>query len=160
MADDFDDDLGTPTEEDLEKCYGGKYLNAADIGAKKIKTRIKKVTKETMQQQQGKGERAKFVLYLSTIDKPMVVNATNKDELVKELGRNPANWKNAEVGIYTIETTFGGKPTKGLRLRVLSVPKAAAAPKVAKPTKPAPAEEASWPEEEGDPGPEYTEAAE
>ena len=42
-----------------------------------------------MQQQGGKPERAKFVLYFTTFDKAMVLNATNKNVLVDDLGRNP-----------------------------------------------------------------------
>jgi hypothetical protein len=163
MSEEFNDDLETPTEDDLDKCYGSKYLSADDIGDKKIRTRINKVRKEPMQQRDGKPERAKFVLYFATLEKPMVVNATNKNALVDKLGKNPSDWKGADVGLYTEPTMFAGKPTRGLRLRVLSLPKAAKAVPAPKPKpapKPAAAEEAPPPDEEGDPGPEFTEAAE
>ena len=119
MFDNFTDDLDTPTEKDLDELYGSKYLGAADLGDKKIRTRIAKVRKETMQQQGGKPERAKFVIYFTTLDKAMVLNATNKNVLVEKLGRAPAGWVNAEIGLYTEPTQFAGKPTKGLRLKVL-----------------------------------------
>jgi hypothetical protein len=124
MADDFDDDLNTPNEADLDACYGGKYLGAVDVGDRKIKSRISKVRKETMQQQGGKPERPKFVVYFTNLDKGVVLNTTNKNTLVEKLGKNPADWINAEVGLYTEPTQYAGKPTRGLRLRVLSVPKA------------------------------------
>jgi hypothetical protein len=158
MSDDFSDDLETPTEADLDSCYGSKYLGAVDIGDKKIRTRIGKVRKETMQQQGGKPERAKFVIYFTTIDKPMVLNATNKNALVDKLGRVPANWVGADIGLYTENTQFQRKPTKGLRLRVLGPAKPAtkAAPaKPAKPAKPVTIEETL-----DDPVPEFDEAAE
>ena len=82
MSDDFSDDLDTPSEADLEQCYGSKYLSAADLGDKKIKARIAKVRKETMRQRDGKPERSKFVIYFTTLDKPMVLNTTNKNVLV------------------------------------------------------------------------------
>jgi hypothetical protein len=122
-SEEFTDDLDTPTEGDLNECYGSKYLSAADIDNRKIRTRIAKVRKEPMQQQDGKPERAKFVLYFTTISKPMVLNATNKNAVVDALGTKPANWKNAEVGLYTEPTQYAGKPTRGLRLRVLSARK-------------------------------------
>jgi hypothetical protein len=156
---DFTDDLDTPTEADLDTCYGSKYLSAADLGDKKIRTRIVKIRKETMQQQGGKPERAKFVLYFATLEKPMVLNATNKNALVEKLGKNPADWKGADVGILAENTTFAGKPAKGLRLRVLSPPKAAPVAKP-KPPKPVTTETAPWPDQEGDPGPEFIDAAE
>jgi hypothetical protein len=167
QTDFVDDDLGTPTEADLEDCYGSKYLSAADLGDKKIRTRIAKIRKETMRQQSG-AERPKFVLYFTTLDKPMVLNATNKIALVDALGTVPANWVDADIGLYTENTQFAGKPVKGLRLRVLGSAKTAAkaAPakavpaKSAKPAKPASTDEKPWPEDPDDPGPDISEAAE
>jgi hypothetical protein len=136
MADFTDTDLDTPTEADLNELYGSKYLGAVDLGEKKIRTRIAKSRKEPMQQQGGRPERAKIVLYFTTLGKGLVLNATNKNVLVDALGRDPAKWANAEVGLFTIDTAFQGKPTKGVRLRVLSAPKTAT--KAAPASKPAP----------------------
>lgn len=159
MPHDFSDDLNTPTEADLDACYGSKYLSATEVGDRKIKTRIAKVRKEALQQQGGT-TRNKFVLAFASLDKEMVLNATNKTNLVDALGRTPADWIGAEVGIYTDLTTFGGKPTKGLRLRVLNKPvtrsKAASKPVF----KPAASEETPWSDEPGNPGPDFNEAAE
>jgi hypothetical protein len=168
--DDFNDDHDTPTEDDLNTCYGSKYLSAADLGDKKARTRIAKIRKEMMRQQDGK-EKSKFVVYFTTINKPLVLNGTNKDALVEALGRKPADWLGAEVGLYTAPTQFTGKPTKGVRLRVLSAskpePKPAAAPKPApEPAATAAAVEAEMPwEDPEDPGHtgeevDFTEAAE
>jgi hypothetical protein len=129
----FEDD--TPTEADLDRCYGSKYLSAADVGNQRIRARIARIYVEQLQQQGGKPPRPKFVIQFTNIDKPMVLNATNKSMLVDSLGRNPAAWVNAEVGILVENTQFGGKPVKGLRLRVLNNPLSPSAPKPA----PAPA---------------------
>ena len=156
-----EDDLNTPTEADLEDCYGSKYLGAVDIGDKKIRSRIGKVRKETMPQQGGKPERPRFVIYFTTLDKPMVLNATNKNALVDKLGKVPANWVDAEIGLYTENTQFAGKTVKGLRLRVLGPAKTAATTAKAasaKPIKPAAAK--SIEETLDDPVPEFDEAAE
>ena len=152
QTDFVEDDLGTPTEADLDDCYGSKYLSAADLGDKKIRTRIGKIRKETMRQQSG-AERSKFVIYFTTLDKPMVLNATNKNVLVDELGKVPANWVGTDIGLYTENTQFGGKPVKGLRLRVLGPAKTKAAP--AKPAKPMSLEETL-----DDPVPEFGQPAE
>jgi hypothetical protein len=143
----LDHDLETPTEADLDLAYGSKYLSSADIGDRKIRTKIFRVKKETLKGNDGR-ERLKFILLFDTLDKPMVLNATNKDELVNALGRVPANWIGAAVGLHVVPTQFGGKPTKGLRIRVLSKP---AGPQ-SKPQPQAAAEETPWPEEKGDPG--------
>ena len=109
MADFLVNDLDTPTESDLDQAYGSKYLGAADRGARKTRTRIKKVRKAELRVNDGT-KRVKFVLHFEDIDKPMVLNATNKNELVKKLGKNPANWIGALVGIYVDpDVEFGGK---------------------------------------------------
>jgi hypothetical protein len=153
-----EDDLGTPTEADLDDCYGSTYLSAADIGDKKIRTRIAKIRKAPMRQQSGT-ERTRFVIYFTTQDKPLVLNATNKNALVDALGKVPANWVDAEVGLYTENTQYQGKPTKGLRLRVLGPAKPTAKAAPAKPAKPATPPK-SIEETLDDPVPEFGEAAE
>ena len=98
-------------------------------------------------------KRMRFVLFFTTLDKPMVVNATNKDALVTALGKTPANWIGASVGIYVDPNViYAGKRTKGLRLRVLGpMVTAKPAPKPA-PVEPPAAAANEWPEEKGDPG--------
>jgi hypothetical protein len=124
MSQFVDDDLATPTEADLDSCYGSKYLGAADLGDRKIRTRIAKIRKEMMPSRDGKPARARFVVSFTTLDKSMVLNATNKNSLVDALGGKPADWINAEIGLYTEATQFGGKSMRGLRLKVLSAAKA------------------------------------
>jgi hypothetical protein len=150
--DDYDD---TPTEEDLEDCYGSKFLTATRLGDRKIRTKIARIRKQALQQQSG-GTKTKFILAFTTVDKEMVLNATNKNTLVDALGRNPADWIGAEVGLFTEPTNMAGKPTRGLRLRVLNKPSGTApAPKPApKPDTP------PWPEQADDPGADFLDAAE
>ena len=52
----------------------------------------------------------------------MVLNVTNKTTIVDALGKTPADWIGAEVGLLTEPTTMAGKPMRGLRLRVLNKP--------------------------------------
>jgi hypothetical protein len=161
MHQEFDDDLSTPTEADLTSCYGSKYLSAEEVGDRKIRTKIAKVWMDELQRPNGKSQK-RFLLGFTTVDKALVLNMTNKATLVDALGRNPANWIGAEIGLLTEATMMSGKPTRGVRMRVLNKPlNTAPAPKPA----PAPAavEPAPWPDEAGDPGPDivdFGEAAE
>jgi hypothetical protein len=152
---DFNDDLDTPTEADLESFYGSKYLSAADVGDRKIRDRLAKIRKEELRQDGGK-TRKKFVLYFDGIDKGMVLNATNKQTLVDALGTKPADWIGAQIGIFATPVQFAGKTVQGLRLRVLGKPGAAVAkPPAPKPPAPKPAAASTvppWSSEEGDPG--------
>ena len=155
------DETETPSEEDLELCYGPKYLSGTEHGDRKTKTKIARVRKQALQQQGG-GTKTKFILAFTTVDKEMVVNSTNKNTLVDGLGKRPADWIGAEVGIYTVPTTYSGKPTRGLRLRVLNKPATTPPPKAsAQPApKPAAAEAKPWPDQPDDPGSDFVDAAE
>ena len=171
MNQEFDDDLSTPTEADLTSCYGNKYLSAEEVGDRKICTKIAKVWMDELQRPNGKSQK-RFLLGFTTVDKALVLNQTNKTTLVDALGKNPADWIGAEVGLLTEPTMMSGKPTRGVRMRVLNNPLArksgggAAAPAPKRgPTPPAPAaaDAAPWPDEPGDPGPDamdFGEAAE
>lgn len=150
---DFEDDV--PTEADLDACYGPKYLSAIEVGDRKLRTKIARVRKQALPQQGG-GTKTKFVLSFTTVDKELVLNATNKNILVDALGRNPADWIGAEVGLFTEPTNMGGKPTRGVRLRMLKKPS-----NTAPAQKPAPKPDTPpWPEQADDPGADFLEAAE
>jgi hypothetical protein len=159
MAEFIEHDLETPTEADLDLAYGSQYLSANDIGDRKIRTKIKKVRKQELRGNDDK-KKTKFILFFESIDKPMVLNATNKNTLVDALGRAPASWIGATIGIYVDpNVTYAGKITKGLRLTVLG-PTAAAPPKPTPAPSPTPTPASAsvasdWPEEKGDPGPEF-----
>jgi hypothetical protein len=119
MEDFVETDAATPTEADLNQVYGSKFLSAADVGDQKIRTEIEQVWKEHLRNGDGT-KRVRFVVRLSGIDKPMVLNMTNINALIDKLGRNPANWKGAPIGIYVDpNVTYGGKRVAGLGLRVL-----------------------------------------
>ena len=151
---DFDDHSETPTEADLDACYGSKFLTATELGNRKIRTKIARIRKQTLQQQGG-GTRTKFIVSFTAVDKEMVLNVTNKIVLVDTLGRNPNDWIGAQVGLFTEPTVMAGKATKGLRLRVLNKPSGTAPA-----SKPVPKPDLPWPDETGDPGPEFIDAAE
>lgn len=118
MSDFEEYDVDTPTEADLNRIYGSKYVSVTDVGDRKIKATIKKVRKEDLRNRDGTME-TKFVLYCENLDKPMVLNDTNQETLVEALGRVPGKWLGAVIGIYVDRSvTFGGK-RGGVRLRVL-----------------------------------------
>ena len=164
----FNDDPDTPTAVDLDSCYGSKrFLSAMEVGDRKIRTKIARVRMEEVRQQDGRTPK-KFVLGFTNIDKEVVLNVTNKTTIVDALGKTPADWIGAEVGLLTEPTMMAGKPVKGLRLRVLNKPLRSkpgdAAPAPAPAPKPAPAPagtaEAPWPEQPGDPGPDFVDFGE
>ncbi len=125
MADEYlEHDLDTPTEEDLNLAFGSQYLSKEDVGGKKLRTRIAKVRKKMVEQGDGKGEKLKFLLFFDTVEKPLILNATNKDRLIDGVSsKKPASWVGTTVGLYVDpDVSFGGKRIGGLRLKVLEKP--------------------------------------
>jgi hypothetical protein len=153
MADEFHKhglDLETPSEADLDQAYGSRFLQASDIGDKKIRSKISRVRKEDMTDRETGKKKVRFVIFFESIDKGLILNATNKNMLVDALGKQPASWIGASVGIFVDpNVTYGNKRTGGLRLRVLTPP--AGKPAAAPATKPLPAAAATE-QPEGDPG--------
>jgi hypothetical protein len=116
-----EDNLLTPTAADLESAYGSRFVSASDVGGKKIRAKIAKVWMEELPQMNGQQARKKCVVGFLNLPKPIALNATNKDTLVKDISKNPADWIGAEIGIYTEPTKNPqGQSVMGLRLRVLS----------------------------------------
>ena len=163
MADEFTEtDLDTtPTEQDLDEAYGSRFLGVVDVGDRKIRTKILRIKKEEVKDRDTGRMKKKVLIFFDGIDKGLVLNVTNKNILVDALGKAPAGWLNATVGILVDPNVgFAGKKTGGVRLRVLLPPPAAAKPATKPTTKPATKTKAiakttvaEWPEEAGDPGP-------
>ena len=153
MADEFlEHDLDTPTEQDLDQAYGSKFLSSTDVGNRKIRTKIARVRKEELRDGDAGKKKIKFVIYFKSLDKGLILNATNKNALADAFGKVPAKWIGAEVGVFVDpNVTFAGKRVPGLRLRVL-LPATASKPATAPAAKPAAAASDEWPEEKGDPG--------
>ena len=130
MADEFTEtDLDTPTEHDVDEAYGSRFLGVVDVGDKKIRTKILRVRKEEVKDRDTGRMKKKLLIFFEDIDKPLVLNVTNKNILVDAFGKAPAGWMNATVGILVDPNVgFGGKRTGGVRLRVLLPPAAAAKP--------------------------------
>lgn len=154
MADEFlEHDLDTPSEQELAEAYGSRFLGVVDIGDRKIRTKISKVGMQPMEDRNTGRVKKRAVIFFENIDKALILNATNKLALESVLGKVPANWKGATVGVFVDPNiAFGGKRVGGIRLRVL-LPAAAVAKPVAA-AKPTPTSE--WPEDQtDDPGFEF-----
>lgn len=158
MSDEFlETDLETPTERDVDEAYGSRFLGVTDIGTKKIRTKIVKVRKEEVKDRDSGRMKKTLIVFFENVDKGLVLNVTNKNILVDALGKPPAGWLGASVGILVDPNVgFGGRKTGGVRLSVLLPPAAAVVKAVPKPTTTPPAAAAKeWPEEKGDPGPDF-----
>jgi hypothetical protein len=107
--------------EDFDGIYGSPMLSATELGGRKLRVKIKLVSKEQLQSRNpGEKPRDRIVLDLVGTEKRLVLNATNFNVLRDALGGDPKNWNGVEIGISAETTTFAGRPVKGLRVRVLT----------------------------------------
>jgi hypothetical protein len=138
MTDDFDDSI--PTEAELNQAYGSAYLGVVDI-VKKIKTTVQKVRMKDIKDRDNGRMKKRAVVWFDGVDKPLVLNTTNKHALEDALGKDPAKWEGASVGIWVDPSvSFGGVRKGGVRLRVF--PPVPAKPVAAEPIAEAPG--ANW----------------
>jgi hypothetical protein len=145
------EDPSIATEQDFNEAYSSKYLTATDVGDRKVKAKIVKVTPEQVRQQNGTTKK-KLQLHTDAFDKGLLLNTTNSAILADAWGRAPKNWLGRSVGIFTEMKQMAGKPVRGISVRVLNEPFQAKqpAPKPApKPAQqPSPAMDGNWPADE------------
>jgi hypothetical protein len=101
-------------EDDFNDMYGTKYLGPDDV-KKPTTTVIDAVGKEIFDRPDGRSE-AKALLHFRDFRKPLPCNKTNAYNLATDYGRSPAAWVGKQVLVKTEPTSFGGKPTKGVRV--------------------------------------------
>jgi hypothetical protein len=107
--------------DDFNGVYGSKMLSAAELGDRKLRVKIKFLSKEPLQgRNPGEQPRDRIVLDFEGTEKRVVLNATNFKVLCEELGGDPKKWIGVEIEISAETTTYSGRPVKGLRVRVLN----------------------------------------
>ena len=105
---------GGMSEDDFNNMYGTKYLSSDDV-RKSTETVITTIEREVFDRTDGRSE-AKALLHFKAFPKPCVCNKTNALSLAEAYGKNPADWIGKPVIVRTEPTSFGGKPTKGIRV--------------------------------------------
>ena len=106
-------DGGGMNEDDFNDMYGTKFLGPDDV--KPTRTVIDTVGKEIFDRPDGRSE-AKLLLHFRAFRKPLPCNKTNANNLASAYGKAPAAWVGKPVLVRTQPTSFGGKPSKGVRV--------------------------------------------
>jgi hypothetical protein len=110
------------TEEDFAGAYGSQHVSAEEIGDRRLKWTVSHVEKTTMPAREGKPAKDRAVLHFEGQKKTLVLNTTNYNMLRAAVSRHPGEWVGAALGVYTEWTSFGGKPIRGIRLKVVKLP--------------------------------------
>ncbi len=88
MGDEFLEQISTRQREcDVDEAYGSQFLGVADVGDKKIRTKILKVRKRDVKDRDTGRLKKTIFVFFENIDKPLVLNATNKNPLVEAFGK-------------------------------------------------------------------------
>lgn len=98
---------------DINAAFPSSYLKSTDIGSNRISVTLGEVKMEEM----PKGD-VKPVLYFRGKDRGLVLNKTNATTLADAYGTNTDNWEGQLGVLFTIDTEFGGRRTKGIRIDV------------------------------------------
>jgi hypothetical protein len=93
--------------------FPSKYISSADIDGREIELIIQSIEMEDV----SDGEQ-KAVVYFNKGTKGAVLNVTNWNTLEDAYGEDSDAWIGQPVILTVERTTFKGKPTKGLRLKI------------------------------------------
>jgi hypothetical protein len=113
--------------------FPSAYLKADDL-----RGRARIMTMEHAEIQMV-GEKKKIVLYFHEQPKGLVLNTTNRNNIVVLYGDDTEQWRNQQVVLYETLVDFQGKTVKAIRVRGPNVrSRPAAPPPPPPPTKTAP----------------------
>lgn len=94
-----------------------KFLKQGDVDPPKLVTI--KAMRQTNVAMDDQPEELKWTVLFKELDKPMVLNSTNIQLLIKALGTDETDeWVGKQVVVYNDpNVSFGGKITGGVRIR-------------------------------------------
>jgi hypothetical protein len=104
-----------PTEEldvDINSCFPGSYLKAADLQNRTIKCIIDRVQMETI------GDEDKPVLYFQGKDKGLVLNKTNSGSISALYGAETDAWEGKEVKLFPTKVNYAGSMVDAIRIKL------------------------------------------
>lgn len=105
-------------EMDINSCFPGSYLKAADLGGRTVKVLIDRVQEEDI------GGENKPVMYFVGKDKGLVLNKTNSGVIVAVYGSETDEWSGKGLVLFPTKVSFQGSMVDAIRLRC-DVPEAA-----------------------------------
>ena len=106
-------------ETDFDDLYGSKYLSATDLHGEVVPDTIGKIEIISLREKDGSTKK-KFVVYLTSFDKALVLNKTNALKLAEAFGKDHAGWKGKLIELYAEMTSLG---KEGIRVRPVKPPR-------------------------------------
>ena len=108
-----DQDLANLTADS----FGGNYLRQEDL-MEPVTVTIRHARAEQLQGD----ERSKLVLYFEELEKPLVVNTTNREQLKSSFGNRIITWIGQRITLYVDKNvTYAGRRMGGIRVAAAPV---------------------------------------
>ena len=92
--------------------FPSRYLKWQDLNGKEVRVIIKSITIEDL------GNDRKPVMFFDGAQKGMIVNKTNWSTIAQAYGDESDAWTGKPVILFAMNTSFQGRPTQGLRVRI------------------------------------------
>lgn len=101
----------------IDEIGGGALMKAADLSGtpRGVLMTISAVTVEVIRN--GKEEQRKGVVHFVEHSKGLALNATNKDTIRANYGRETDSWVGLPLVLYLVDEEYMGKPCKAIRVR-------------------------------------------
>ena len=97
----------------INNAFPSKWLRSGDLADRHHEVMIREFQIEDV----SKTER-KPVIYFEGKQKGLVLNRTNSDTITQAFGPETDNWLGKVLVIYSAQTTYMGKTTDGVRVRI------------------------------------------
>ena len=95
---------------------GAKYIAGADLKGKDVTVAIERVECKVVKSRTGEDEEVP-ILYFAGSKKGYIPNKTMRKVLAKLYGRSARGLVGKRITLYPVETSIGGEPMVGIRIR-------------------------------------------
>ncbi len=96
--------------------FMGSYLTAADVAEAPIRAPIARFETGEFTDRNGK-EKTKLIMHLGGHDKALVLNDTNIETCIDELGEDYETWVGSVIELFKDRTKLGRKKVDCIRVR-------------------------------------------
>ena len=97
---------------DINSCFPGSYLKAADLQGRTVKCTIDSVRVESI------GDEDKPVLYFLGKERGLVLNKTNSQSIAVLYGAETDQWCGKDIKLYPTRVNFQGQMVDAIRVKI------------------------------------------
>ncbi len=100
----------------ISEAFPSNFLKAADLNNRTVKAKIDKVIFEEI----GQNKDRKPVIYFAGVDKGLVLNKTNAEQIGSMHGQVFEDWTGREIELFSQMVPFNGQNVPAIRVRAVA----------------------------------------